>query len=287
MYRLLSLLVLALLGLTRPAAALDPGTADGSVTLGGKSIDLTTAYATHYFNDQGLADGPELRILLADREVDGDLLSGPLVDAIERAAGSGQVRGVLLRVDPEKLGAAPVRGTLLMPLESAQGSLMHFTITKDAGGFEDLKVSKNRVLGRASFRSTGGDVPAFSYGAKFSAPLFKDEPTARLIGEPAQESPAANAVLAFERALWDGDMASVSAHTTPERFAGLDADFARVGPAMFLKQARAQLPDPVVRKQQVREVVMHGRRGWVVLVSDEGTRIIASVVHTDGVWKVD
>ena len=287
MRRLLALLAIALLGLARPAAALDPGTADGSVTLGGKSIELKTAYATHYFNDQGLADAPELRILLADRKVDADLLSGPLVDAVERAARSGQIRGVLLRVDPEKLGAAPVRGTLLMPVQSAQDSLMHFTIANDTGGFEELKVSKTRVTGSASFRSTGGDVPAFSYGTKFSAPLFRDEPTARLIGERAQESPAAKAVLAFERAMWDGDMATVSAHTTPERFAGLDADFARAGAAAFLEQVRAQLPDPVVRKQQVREVVLHGRRGWVVLVSGEGTRIVASVVHTDGVWKVD
>ena len=287
MHRLLALLALALLGLTRPAAALDPGTADGSASLGGKSVELKTAYATHYFNDQGLADGPELRILLADRKVDVDLLSGPLVDAIERAGRSGQVRGVLLRVDPEKLGAAPVRGTLLMPVESAQGALMHFTITNDTGGFEELKVSKNRVMGRASFRSTGGDVPAFSYDAKFSAPLFKDEPTARLIGERAQDSPAAKAVLAFERALWDGDMATASALTTMERFAALDADYRRVGPEVFVEQVRAQLPDPVVRQQQVREVVLHGRRGWVVLVSGEGTRIVASVVHTDGVWKVD
>jgi len=287
MHRLLPLLAIPLLVLTRPAAALDPGTADGSVTLRGTSVDLKTAYATQYFDDQGLADGPELRILLADRKIDLDLLSGPLVDAIERAARNGQIRGVLLRVDPDKLGAAPVRGTLLMPVGSAPDSLMHFTLTDETGGFEGLKVSKNRVAGRASFRSTGGDAPAFSYNAQFSAPLFKDEPTARLIGERAQESPAAKAVLAFERALWDGDLATVGAHTTAERFAGLDADYRRVGSAVFVEQVHAQIPDPAVRKQQIREVVMHGRRGWVVLVSGEGTRVIASVVHTDGVWKVD
>lgn len=287
MHRLFALLLIALLGWAGPAAALDPGTAGGSVTLGGKTVDLKTAYATKYFNDQGLADGPELRILLADRKVDVDLLSGPLVDAVERAGRAGQLHGILLRVDPEKLGAAPVRGTLLMPAQSPQDSLMYFTITDDSGGFDSLQVSKDRVRGAAHFRSTGGDVPAFSYSVQFSAPLFKDEPSARLIGEKAQESPPAKAVLAFERALWEGDMATVSAHTTPQRFAGLDADFARVGATVFLEQVRLQVPDPAVRKQQVREVVMHGRRAWVVLVDGEGTRIIASVVHTDGVWKVD
>ena len=139
MRRLFPVLVMALLGLARPAAALDPGTADGSVTLGGKSIDLTTAYATHYFNDQGLADGPELRILLADRKIDVDLLAGPLVDPVERAARSGQIRGVLLRVDPERLGAAPVRGTLLIPVGSAP---------------QDLEASAMPSRSRSASRST-------------------------------------------------------------------------------------------------------------------------------------
>jgi len=287
MHRLLVVIPLLLLALARPAAALDPGTATGTLSVGPARVELETAYATHYVNDEGLADAPELRILLADRQVDTRLLSGPLLDVLERAARNGQVRGILLRVDPKALATAPVRGTLLMPTASAQDSLMHFTLSDETGGFKELQVSKTRVQGRSHFRSTGGDVLAFVYDATFSAPLFKDEPTARLIGERAQESPPASAVLAFERALWEGDMATVRAYTTPERFAALDADFARVGVADFTRQVREQLPDPRVRKQQVREVAMHGSRAWVRLVSEDGTRIIAALVHTDGVWKLD
>jgi len=108
-----------------------------------------------------------------------------------------------------------------------------------------------------------------------------------LIGPRAQESAPAKAVLSFERALLDGDLAAVSALTTPERFAGLDADFARAGPVVFLEQVRAQLPEPAVRQRQIREVVIHGRRAWVVMVNDDGSRTIAAVVHIDGAWKVD
>lgn len=271
----------------RPAAALDPGRADGSLSVGQETIALKIAYATHYPNEEGLADGPELRILLADRKVDVDLLEGPKADAIERSARKGQVRGILLRLDPEKLGKAPVRGTLLVQPPSPADSLMHFTVTGDSGGFEALEVTKDRLQGKAQFRSAGGDSAAFNYQLAFSAPLLVDRPTARLIGARAQDSPPAKTVLSFERALLDGDMATVSAHATADRFAGLDADYTRVGPIVFLEQVRAQLPDPAVRQRQIREVVIHGRRAWVVMLNDDGSRTVATLAHSDGAWKLD
>lgn len=270
-----------------PAAALDPGKADGSLSVGQERIELKTAYAVHYFNEEGLADAPELRILLADRKVDVDLLGGPRIDPIERSARKGQVRGILLRLDPAQLGTAPVRGTLLVQPHSPTDSLMHFTLTGDSGGFDALQVSKDRVQGKAQFRSTAGEGAAIDYRATFSAPLLADRPTARLIGARAQESPPAKAVLAFERALLDGDMATVSVHATPDRFAGLDADFTRAGPVAFLEQVRAQLPDPGIRPRQIREVVIHGRRAWVVMLNDDGSRTVATLAHVDGVWKLD
>jgi hypothetical protein len=270
-----------------PAAAMDPGKADGDLTVGQVVVELKTAYATEYSNDEGLADGPELRVLLADRKVDRDLLTGPSLAAIERVARGGKLRGILLRLDPKQLAKAPVRGTLLMSPQSPSDSLMHFTITGDSGGFETLQVTKSWVQGKAQFRSAGGDSTAFNYSSAFAAPLLQDRASARLIGTRAQESPPAKTVLAFERALLAGDLATVSAHTTPERFAGLDADFLRVGPAVFLEQVRAQLPEPAVRQRQVREVVIHGSRAWVVMVQEDGSRTVAALVHSDGVWKVD
>lgn len=281
------LLLTLVLGWAHPAAALAPGKAEGTLSVGQASVELKAAYATQYLNEEGLADGPELRILLTDRKVDADLLTGPEAGSVERAARKGEVRGILLRLDPARLAAAPVRGTLLMQPARAADSLMHFTVTGESGGFDALQVGKDRVQGTASFRSSGGDGPAFGYRVAFSAPLRQDRPDARLIGQRAQDSPQAKAVLAFERALLDGDMATVSAHTTPERFRGLDGDFARVGPVAFLEQVRLQLPETAVRQRQIREVVIHGRRAWVVMVKEDGTRTIADLVHVDGVWKVD
>jgi hypothetical protein len=287
MHRFLAAILTALLASAGPAMAADAGKADGSLSSEQGAIELKTAYATQYFNDEGLADGPELRILLADRKVDLDLLAGPTADAIERIARKGELRGILLRLDPTQLAKAPVRGTLLMQPPSPSDSLMHFTITGDSGGFDALQVSKDRVQGKVQFQSAPGTSPAFGYRSAFSARLVQDRPTARLIGARAQESPPAKTVLAFERALLDGDLATVSAHTTPARFAGLDADFVRVGAAVFLEQVRAQLPDPAIRPRQIREVVIHGSRAWVVMIKEDGSRTIAALVHTDGVWKVD
>lgn len=287
MRHLLAAILTASLGWAGSAAAAGPGKADGSLSVGQGGIELKTAYATQYFNDEGLADGPELRILLADRKVDLDQLAGPKGDGIERLARQGQLRGILLRLDPTQLAKAPVRGTLLVQPPSPSDSLMHFTITGDSGGFDALQVTKDRVQGKVQFQSAPGTAPAFSYRAGFTAPLVQDRPAARLIGARAQESPQAKAVLAFERALLDADMAEVSAHATPERFAALDADFLRVGPASFLEQVRAQLPDPAVRPRQIREVVIHGSRAWVVMVKDDGTRTVAALAHRDGAWKLD
>lgn len=287
MRHLLAAILTASLGLAGSAGAAGTGKADGGLSAGTASVELRTAYATQYFNEEGLADGPELRILLADRKVDLDLLAGPTADAIERIARKGELRGILLRLDPTQLAKAPVRGTLLMQPPSPSDSLMHFTITGDSGGFDALQVSKDRVQGKVQFQSAAGTSPAFGYRSAFSARLVQDRPTARLIGARAQESPPAKTVLAFERALLDGDLATVSAHTTPARFAGLDADFVRVGAAVFLEQVRAQLPDPAMRPRQIREVVIHGSRAWVVMIKEDGSRTIAALVHTDGVWKVD
>lgn len=287
MRHLLAAILTASLGLAGSAGAAGTGKADGSLSAGPASVELRTAYATQYFNEEGLADGPELRILLADRKVDLDLLAGPTADAIERIARKGELQGILLRLDPTQLAKAPVRGTLLMQPPSPSDSLMHFTITGDSGGFDALQVSKDRVQGKVQFQSAAGTSPAFGYRSAFSARVVQDRPTARLIGARAQESPPAKTVLAFERALLDGDLATVSAHTTPARFAGLDADFVRVGAAVFLEQVRAQLPDPAMRPRQIREVVIHGSRAWVVMIKEDGSRTIAALVHTDGVWKVD
>src|SRR5512147_805309 len=83
-----------------PAQAIDPGWAKGSLRVDGRTIALTHAYVHRHDNEEGLLEGRELRILLADREVPESILAGVRTAALEKLARGNGVQGVLLTVDP-------------------------------------------------------------------------------------------------------------------------------------------------------------------------------------------
>ena len=288
MARLLASIALLCFAAVRPALAADVAKTAGTLTTPQGTVAISEAYAVEYLDEEGLGTGPELRILLADRRVDRELLSGPQLTGLERAARKGELRGILLTLDPKLRNAAPVKGTLLTAPAVPHDTLTHFTVTGEGGGFSRLEISGNRVVGAAQFRSNSAP-PAQPYGYEvaFRAPLSKDLPSARVIGKRAQESAQAKAVLAFERALREGDMYGVSAVATPARFAELDALYLRAGAASFLEQVRAQLPEPQLRPAQVRELTVYGNKAYLVLVDPAGTRTVAALLHQDGTWKVD
>ena len=154
------------------ADAIDEGVAKGSLVVDGRTIALTHAYTHRHDNEEGLLDGPELRILLADRELPHTLLAGVYTARLDELARKGGVQGVLLRVDPRKLTGG-VRGVLLMAEKNPGKSLTSFSFS-GGGGFRKLTVGNNRVLGEAHHQSLRGG-PAFEYSATFSAPLFREE----------------------------------------------------------------------------------------------------------------
>lgn len=286
MARWTALMALALAACATPALAIDPGKATGTLTTAQGSVSLSHAYAMQYFNEEGLAEGPQLRLLLTDRPVDQDLLSGPTLAELARVVRKGGVKGVVLRLDPKELNKVPVRGTLLVPPATPRDGVHFFTIAGSAGGFESLKVANNRVTGKAAFRSNAADASAFSYEATFSAPLFKDDPSGRLIGRKAVESPPAQALLAFERSLRLGDLTGASGYATAAKMAEMDAYQAALGPAAFLEEVAASTPDSRVREQQIQEVVLRGKRAYVIIQEESG-RTIAPLLHTQGTWQVD
>lgn len=286
MARWTAVMALALAVCTAPALAIDPGKATGTLTTAQGAASLSHAYAMQYFNEEGLAEGPELRVLLTDRAVDQDLLSGPMLTALERVVRKGGVKGVVLRLDPKELNKVPVRGTLLLPPPTPREGLLFFTIAGDSGGFESLKIGNNRVTGKAVFKSNAAEASAFAYEATFSAPLFKDDPSGRLIGRKAAESPPAQALLAFERSLRLGDLTGAGGYATATKMAEIDAYQAAVGPAVFLEEVAARTPDTRVREQQIQEVVLRGKRAYVIILEESG-RTVAPLVHAEGTWQVD
>jgi hypothetical protein len=163
-------LVFFLLAVVPTAAAIDPGQATGHLEIDGERIELREAYAHLHRNADGrLPFTPELRIVLADREVPQASLAGleslPVLDL----ARAGDVRGLLIRLDPDAPGVALV--TLLLPARRGDGAL----VTRRYAGQDDpvvrgLKLSATRVGGQVECPA-GDDLKC---SVRFSTPLFNE-----------------------------------------------------------------------------------------------------------------
>ena len=97
-----------------PSFAIDPGRAEGFLAAAGLRLEMTEAFAClhdHPPKERGLAR--ELRIVLADREISQQALAGPDERGVLELARSGQVRGLLLTLDPGDPDS--VQATLLAP----------------------------------------------------------------------------------------------------------------------------------------------------------------------------
>lgn len=284
-----TLCIVAVVALAPVARAIDPGIAEGSVVIGKETVPLKTALAHAYDNAEGLGDGPELRILLADRPVATELLAGFTTSDLEAAARDGKLKGVLLRVDPKK-PTGTVNGTVLIAPSDPQRGLPFFSASGGQPAFERLQLGDNRVVGTIHFQSNGeagnADGPLAVNGS-FSAPVFQDPPiTARLTGKEALDSAPAQAVLAYESALRAGDLAALRRYATPGRVGEVEAYRARMGEKAFRTMVEQAIPDAAVRRKQPWKVFVRGDRATVIIHDNEGEQIQPVVRGGDG-WKVE
>lgn len=287
---LIRTLVAALALFPAAAIAIDPGVAKGTLQVEGDAVTLSHSLALRQDNTEGLLDGPELRLLLSDREVPPSALAGPQLTGIERLARSGGVRGILLRLEAD---ARPdsVFGTLLYPPTELGASLTYFTLSGEGAGFQRFETGDKRILGEAAHRShPEADFPGmvrFEYQAGFSAPVFQDlDVTADLKGRAAQDSEPARAFLVFEQALRDADLAAAFARMTEARAEELRNFLEQIGESEFRAQAVAMLPPNEVRKGQIERVVIRGKRATLIY-REPGALGAGTLVEKDGAWKVD
>lgn len=163
-------LVFLLLSVVPVARAIDPGRVQGELWLGGVRIELHGAGAHLHPNSDGhLPFTPELRIVLADREVPQESLRGSAQLPILELARLGRVRGLLLRLDPDEPGTVLI--TVLDAPRPAGGAL----VTRRYSG------GNPAVLKRFAFspQRVGGDVAcpphaSLKCAAHFSAPVFNE-----------------------------------------------------------------------------------------------------------------
>ena len=289
MNRLHCLLAAIVAAFPSVAFALDPGTARGELVVDGDKVALTHSYALRQDNAEGLLDGPELRILLSDRELSTDLLAGPVLGELDQLARQGGVKGVLLRVDTVRRPDA-VRGTILHAPRDPRLSLPFFTRSGSGAGFKRFELGDNRVVGEVEGapddQPAFPDTPVYGYQASFSAPIFEDRKvTATLKGREARESAPAKAFLAFEKLLREGDLQKIRAAVPPSRWREMEQHVAQVGEAQFKAQVREMVPPTATREKQIERVVVRGDRATVIY-KEVGAKGFALLVKDGGVWKI-
>jgi len=285
---LIFLSLLCLIPWDRPAHAIDPGTAQGTLRVNTESIPLSQAYAHLHDNAEGLLDRPgELRVLITDREAPQEMLAGiSVMETLDEMVKDGKVRGLLLRMDPDD--SSYVLVTLLYPPADSRESLMTQTISATGHkAMKSLQIGGNRVMGEIERQqpteSSLTGFPKVGYSIRFSAPLFHELPvTADIKGEAARKSPQANALREKARALARGDLEAVRRLSTDRANRRLDGFVAPGGEEAksMMKQGGTEMEESL---KSIRRVVERGNRA-VVIWEDESW---ITLFRQGGEWKID
>jgi hypothetical protein len=280
-----NILLLSLICLWLPfnAAAIDPGSAKGNLVLNGTSIPLTHAYAEVHDNAEGALDYPkELRILVADREVPQQSLNGLMFLPIETMARNGQVRGLLIRMNPADASEISIR-LLAAPTEPGE---MMMTLSRSGDTFKDkdFKFSDTRVAGaiEEAEKEVGlGSVKSLGYNVSFSAPVFNEPAiTADLKGAAAQKSPQIEVFKAKIEAMAKGDVAALKALSTARANDAGAAFLSDPRAADYLKQGAEEMRKSLAGLERIIE------RGDVAVAVFAGKSYM-SFAKENGVWKAD
>ncbi|MEP7269970.1 MAG: hypothetical protein ABI882_00620 [Acidobacteriota bacterium] len=286
--RFLLIGLLLIVGLNSPWV-IDPGVANGTLQITGEAIELKYAYAFQCDNAEGMLDGPELRILVSDRELPDDVIAGWNGSMrLQPMVREGRVRGILLKIDPAR-PTASLNGTLLFPPSSPMESLLLFTSTGN-NEIRKLQIANNRVVGEAQYEmkpGEGQEMPAFKFSFSFGAPLFHDqEVTARLTGASAARSAPTQSLLAFEKAVRENNLVLARTLITEAKWHEIEAHRAQVGDATFKQFVRQMIPPSAQRVRQVRQVIIRRSRA-VIILNDGSGKIAMGLAQADGKWKVD
>lgn len=255
------------------AAAQDAAQVDATLRFNGKALKLTKVLVLQNGNEEGLEEGPRLRIFLSDGDIPLIAAGAAGVLRAKAYAREAGINGVVILADPGgKSGAA--EASLLNAPGMEPGSFASVTSTS---AFTELKVTASRAAGSISI----DDAPV-ALKAKFDAPLSADPVTTDLKGKAALGSAQVQALIAFREALRKGDMAGVAKYATAARQKEISAFRAKAGEAAF-REALKQAPDGSSVTKTIKRLVVRGTTASVVLEGGE----VAELIQEAGAWKVD
>jgi hypothetical protein len=255
------------------AIAQDAARVDATLRVNGETVKLTKALAIQNGNEEGLEDGPRLRIFLADGEIPLAAAGAAGLLRAKAYAREAGINGAVILVDP----AGRSRGAVVSLLNAPGLEPGSFASVTSNSALGELKVTPARVSGSVAV----ADDPV-SLNAKLDVPITADPVTTDLKGKAALGSPQVQALMAFRDALRKGDMAGVAKNATAARQAEIGAFRAKAGDAAF-QEALKHAPDGASVAKTIKRMVARGTTASVVLEGGE----VAELVQENGVWKVD
>lgn len=291
MTKMFWLLPLVLLPMMFGCALVKPGPVTGTLKVDGKTTPIKYVYALQYDALEEILDKPELRIILTDKEVLCDPPSPPhyvfdTFGPVNTLAREGKVYGIQLELDPRD----PLKGfsgRLLYPPKEEGQTLASFSYSGTKPAFKKLKITADRAEGEVAyvFEAVGEDVPGFEFNVSFDAPILSEEKAAeKLEGPKALSSPQVQVFLKFARACGKADLKEIGSTATVRKLKELEALKKQVGEAEFKKLLAWPAPDKL--KEQIRKVIVRGKRAWVFLEM-EGEKVWQIAIQENGVWKID
>ncbi|HXP76981.1 MAG TPA: hypothetical protein VN823_22795 [Stellaceae bacterium] len=255
------------------ARAEDAAQVDATLRYNGQALKLTKVLVLQNGNEEGLEDGPRLRVFLSDGDIPVTVAGAAGILRAKTYARDAHINGVVILADPTGRSSDATASLLNAPgLEP--GSFASVTSTS---AFAALKVTASRASGSASI----DDAP-LELKAKFDAPLNPDPVTSDLKGKAALGSAPVQALIAFRDALRKGDMAAVAKYATAARQKEIGDFRAKSGDAAF-REALKQAPDGASVTKTIKRLVVRGTTASVVIEGGE----VAELVQEGGAWKVD
>jgi hypothetical protein len=278
----LRLYLIGLLVLTvRTAYAIDPGTAEGSLTRAGEITALTHASAFRFDDRARLAQhtdsAPALRVLLTSGPVNEQLLREVDTRALARDTQRTRLPAVLLELPPNATGDSKA-SLLVLP---APPGIPLYTVYADA----EVTLMRNatRVTGTVKFQAPRENLGVVAH---FSAPLFSEElPLENLSGEPAQSSAPAIALLDFEERLKARDFGAARRLVTPEMLPQIIDLERRAADLEFATHFAARLPERALRRRQISQVAIYRDVAYVVVNGRASS--LTTLRATEGQWRID
>ena len=246
---------------------------EGTLTYNGATKPLDHVLIVRAGNEEGMEDGPKLRIYLSDGEIPLRFAGGATILGAKAYAQRTGISTVVIMADP----AGKDRGGQfsLLNAPGLQPGVAVSTSTTNA--FSALQVTESQASGATSLSD-----PPFGLQATFNAPITTNPITSDLTGKAAVDSAQAKTLMGFRDALGKADLASAAKYATAAKMKGIEQARTMMGDQLFRAEVKKEMGGPPLA-QTIKRVIVRGDSASVMM----GRGSVAELVQEDGGWKLE